>query len=80
MAAALANKDLGSSLIIADGRNYADALSASATGQPILLVDGAAKELTKEEIDSVKLIKNASVVIAGGEESDTGCKCSDRTI
>ena len=67
VAAALANKDLGSSLIVADGRDYADALSASATGQPILLVNGAAKGLTKEEIDSVKLIKNASVVIAGGE-------------
>lgn len=66
--AALTKKDLGSSVIVADGRNYADALSASATGQPILLVNGKAKGLTQKEKDSITMFKNiSSVTIVGGE-------------
>jgi len=67
--AAVTRKSVGDTVIIADGNEYADALSASTTGQPILLVNGKAKSLTTAEKDSIKLIKNAKVVIAGGESA-----------
>ena len=62
-------KPFGTDLIIADGNNFADALSASATGQPILLVNGkAGKELTEGQRALVKSLakENLGVVITGG--------------
>ncbi|MCR5478840.1 MAG: cell wall-binding repeat-containing protein [Ruminococcus sp.] len=62
-------KPFGTDLIIADGNSFADALSASATGQPILLVNGkAGKELTEGQRALVKSLakEKLGVVIAGG--------------
>lgn len=63
-----AGKALPSTAIVADGNNYADALSASATGVPIILVNGKSKTLP----DNVKSLvteyfSGKSLVIAGGE-------------
>lgn len=69
MWAQVLNKSIGTDLIIADGNNFADALSASATGQPILLVNGkAGKALTEEQKSIVKAYadEKLGVVIAGG--------------
>lgn len=62
-------KPFGTDLIIADGNTFADALSASATGQPILLVNGkAGKELTEGQRALVKSLakEKLGVIIAGG--------------
>ena len=69
MWAQVLNKSIGTDLIIADGNNFADALSASATGQPILLVNGkAGKALTEEQKSIVKAYadEKLGVIIAGG--------------
>ena len=63
-------KTIGDTVILADGRNYADALSASATGMPILLVNGAGNALNDEQKNVMKLLTGngvSKIVIAGGE-------------
>lgn len=62
-------KSLGSSLIIADGNSYADALSSSATGQPIMLVNGkTAKNLTEieKQLAQAFVDEKLDIVITGG--------------
>ena len=51
-------------IIIASGMNYPDALSASAVGKPILLVQG--KTLTEQQQDFLKDNPKAKAVIVGG--------------
>lgn len=58
-------------IIIASGMNYPDALSASAVGKPILLVQG--KTLTEQQQDFLKANPKAKAVIVGG----TGAVSSD---
>lgn len=54
----------GSEVLVCSGMGYADALAASATGKPILLVS---KELTKEQIKFLEGRSNLSFTILGGE-------------
>ena len=51
-------------ILVASGLNYADALSASAVGKPILLVAG--KSLTADQTAYLKTIKSTSAAIIGG--------------
>ncbi len=61
-------KSLPSSAIVADGMNYADALSASAAGVPIILVYGKSKTLPANVKNLVTdVFKDKTLVIAGGE-------------
>ncbi len=61
-----AGADPGTTLLIADGSNYADALSASALGLPLLLVDKAAKKLTESQINWIGEQSFSKVYILGG--------------
>jgi len=54
----------GSDLIVATGSNFADSLSASASGAPLLLVGRALTDAQKEFLASVKL---GDIHIVGGE-------------
>lgn len=61
-------KSLPSSAIVADGMNYADALSASAAGVPIILVYGKSKTLPANVKNLVTdVFKDKTLVIAGGD-------------
>ena len=51
-------------LLVASGADYADALSASAVGLPILLVAG--KKLTTEQTAYVKKLKSSKAAVIGG--------------
>lgn len=51
-------------IIVASGMNYPDALSASAVGKPILLVQG--KTLTEQQQEFLKDNSKAKAVIVGG--------------
>jgi len=55
-----------SDILIATGRDFADSLSASATGLPILLVNGkAGKNLSQEQKDFLKTVRGDIYVIGG---------------
>lgn len=54
----------GTDLLVCTGKNYADSLSASATGMPILLVSG--DSLTEAQITSIEAISPGRIYIIGG--------------
>lgn len=56
----------GGELLVATGKNYADALSASSTGKPILLVSSALKAEQKEFLAASGVEK---ITILGGNEA-----------
>lgn len=58
----------GNELIVATGKDFADCLSASATGKPILLVNPK-KTLNDEQKAIVKMFENGKVYIIGGESA-----------
>ncbi|MBQ7247819.1 MAG: cell wall-binding repeat-containing protein [Lachnospiraceae bacterium] len=64
-----AGTDGESTLLISNGGNYADALSASALGKPILLVDKDRKALTAEQSAFVSGSSFDKFVILGGTGS-----------
>lgn len=51
-------------ILIASGTDYADALSASAVGEPIMLTAG--KQLLESQVSYLKTISSKSAVIIGG--------------
>ncbi len=53
-------------LLVADAQNYADALSASALGKPILLVNKTTKKLTEEQRSFLKNNYFNRVYVLGG--------------
>jgi len=53
-------------LLIARGYEFADSLSASATGLPILLVNEVTGELTDMQITCLETLKNNKITILGG--------------
>ena len=53
-------------VLIAGGQGFADSLSASATGLPILLVNGSKSALTAEQIEFLKGLNGKKVTILGG--------------
>ena len=53
----------GDEILVCEGKGYADSLSASATGKPILLVY---KKLTAEQKAYLAALKNCSFTIVGG--------------
>ena len=60
--AGIGSKDL----LVATGRDFADSLSASATGLPILLVDGkSGKHLSQEQKDFLATVKGDIYIIGG---------------
>ena len=62
-------KDAGATddaILVCTGENFADSLSASATGLPILLVDPKAENLSAEQIDFLD-DKKRDIYIIGGE-------------
>lgn len=65
-----AGKSLPQTAIVANGNSFADALSASAVGVPIILVDGKSKTLPTNVKELVtKYFKTKNLVIAGGESA-----------
>ena len=54
-------------ILIATGWNYADSLSASATGKPILIVNEAKNSLTEDQIQFLKDHASNKYTIIGGE-------------
>ena len=66
-------KSLPSTAIVADGNNYADALSASATGVPIILVNGKSKTLPSNVKSLVtEFFSGKNLVVAGGDGAVSG--------
>ena len=59
----IANAD---EILISSGLHFADSLSASATGLPIMLVKGSATELTEEQIKFLSDLKGKKITILGG--------------
>ena len=53
-------------VLIAGGQGFADSLSASATGLPILLVNGSKSALTAEQIEFLKGLGGKKITILGG--------------
>ena len=53
-------------VLIAGGQGFADSLSASATGLPILLVNGTKTALTAEQIEFLEKLDGKKVTILGG--------------
>ncbi len=54
----------GEDILVASGANFADALSASAVGKPILLVDSKAERLTSEQEEFLSgLAKNSDTAL-----------------
>ena len=53
-------------VLIAGGQAFADSLSASATGLPILLVNGTKTALTAEQIEFLEKLDGKKVTILGG--------------
>ena len=53
-------------ILIATGENFADSLSASATGLPIMLVKGSAAELNAQQIEFLNGLKGKKFTILGG--------------
>jgi len=58
----------GDTILIATGINYADSLSASATGLPMLLVKGQ-DSLNDDQIKFLKANPNKKLIILGGESA-----------
>ena len=54
-------------ILIATGTNFADCLSASATGLPIMLVKGTNTELNAQQIEFLNGLKGKKFTILGGE-------------
>lgn len=61
------NGSIGDDLIVCSGRGYADALSASAVGKPIFLVDQNTGELTDAQIEFLKTQNFKNIYIIGGK-------------
>ena len=59
--------DSAEEILIATGTNFADCLSASATGLPIMLVKGTATELNEQQIEFLSGLKDKKFTILGGE-------------
>lgn len=61
----------GGTVYVATGRDFPDALSASAiasaSGAPIVLVDGKGKFIPQGTLNTLKTLKPSSIVIVGGE-------------
>ena len=62
-------EDDGQPIIVATGRDYADSLSASAIGLPILLVDGKANSLSDAQRAFIASRTAADIYIIGGENA-----------
>ena len=58
----------GGEILVATGEKYADSLSASATGKPILMLKG---KLNKEQKEYLATLKDAKFQILGGESAVT---------
>ena len=56
-------------VLVCTGMDFADSLSASATGLPILLVNGKNKELTQEQKNYLSSLENADIFVIGGQNS-----------
>lgn len=56
----------GEEILVATGRNFADSLSASATGKPILLVNGAGTELSDVQKEFLSQYGGGNLIILGG--------------
>ncbi|MBQ2927021.1 MAG: cell wall-binding repeat-containing protein [Oscillospiraceae bacterium] len=59
-------------VLVCTGVDYADSLSASATGLPILLVNGKEAALTEAQKDYLGSLRNAEIYIIGGENTVSG--------
>ena len=57
----------GEEILICSGNGFADNLSVSATGLPILLVDREKMVLTKDQIEFLRDVKPSKIHIIGGE-------------
>ena len=69
----------GGEILVATGWNFADCLSASATGKPILLVNSSTNKLTDSQIEYLSSLTDAKFTIIGGtasvsEELETALK------
>ena len=53
-------------ILIATGTNFADSLSASAVGLPLMLVDGKAAKLNDAQLEFLQGVKGKKVTIIGG--------------
>ena len=53
-------------VLIAGGQAFADSLSASATGLPIMLVKGSKTTLTEAQIEFLKSVESKKITILGG--------------
>lgn len=56
----------GGEILVATGWEFADSLSASAVGKPILLVNSITGELTENQKEFLSTLENASFTIIGG--------------
>ncbi len=56
----------GGEILVCTGYNFADSLSASATGKPILLVNNGTGKLTTTQKNYLKSLKKKSFTIIGG--------------
>lgn len=56
----------GGEILVATGWNFADSLSASAVGKPILLVNSITGELTENQKAFLSTLENATFTIIGG--------------
>ena len=61
-----AGLDNAKEILIATGDNFADCLSASATGLPIMLVKGSNTELNAQQIEFLNGLKGKKFTILGG--------------
>ena len=61
-----AGVEAGQEILVCTGWNFADSLSASATGLPILLVNNTAGELTEAQITFLQSLENSTLTIVGG--------------
>ena len=63
-----AKLEKGTEILVATGQKFADALSASATGKPILMVRGDRKALFDYQVEYLETLgKNNKFVIIGGD-------------
>ena len=59
----------GSEILVCTSTNFADSLSASATGKPILLVFNESGKLYGDQPDYLKSLKNCTFTVVGGENA-----------
>lgn len=59
----------GGRILVATGYEFADSLSASATGLPILMLNNRSGALTKEQAEYLGSLENVSFTIVGGTAS-----------